>query len=39
MLPALIWRLLDEERMLANDLAGYKDYQRKVPHRLVPFIW
>ena len=39
MLPALIWRLFDEERMLANDLAGYKDYQRKVPHRLVPFIW
>lgn len=39
MLPVLIWRLFDEERMLANDLPGYKDYQRKVPHRLLPFIW
>ena len=39
MLPALIWRLLDEERLLARDLSGYADYMRKVKHRLVPFIW
>ena len=39
MIPVLIWRLFDEERMLANDLPGYRDYQRKVRHRLVPFIW
>ena len=36
MLPFLIWRLLDEERLLANELPGYTDYQRKVRYRLVP---
>ena len=39
MLPFLIWRLLDEERLLAANLAGYADYQRRVRHRLVPFVW
>jgi len=37
--PFLIWRLFDEERMLAARLPGYTDYQRLVPHRLVPFVW
>ena len=37
--PFLIWRLFDEERMLAASLPGYADYQRRVPHRLVPFVW
>ena len=39
MAPFLIWRLFDEERMLAENLPGYADYQRRVPHRLVPFVW
>ena len=39
MMPALIWRLIDEERMLARSLPGYTDYQRRVRHRLVPFVW
>jgi protein-S-isoprenylcysteine O-methyltransferase Ste14 len=39
MLPVLIWRLLDEERLLAAKLPGYTDYQRRVPYRLVPLIW
>ena len=39
MLPFLIWRLLDEERLLATELAGYTDYQRKVRFRLVPGVW
>ena len=39
MAPFLIWRLFDEERMLAASLPGYTDYQRRVPHRLVPFVW
>jgi protein-S-isoprenylcysteine O-methyltransferase Ste14 len=25
--------------MLAASLPGYTDYQRRVPHRLVPFVW
>jgi protein-S-isoprenylcysteine O-methyltransferase Ste14 len=37
--PALIGRLVDEERILARDLPGYRDYQRRVRHRLVPLIW
>lgn len=37
--PALIWRLLDEERLLARDLPGYTEYQRRVRYRLLPGIW
>jgi len=36
---ALVWRLLDEEKFLAKNLAGYSDYQSKVRHRLLPLIW
>jgi protein-S-isoprenylcysteine O-methyltransferase Ste14 len=39
MLPALTWRLLDEERFLTRNLPGYAVYCRKVRYRLVPFIW
>jgi protein-S-isoprenylcysteine O-methyltransferase Ste14 len=39
MLPFLIWRLFDEERMLVANLAGYVEYQRRVRYRLVPFVW
>jgi protein-S-isoprenylcysteine O-methyltransferase Ste14 len=39
MLPFLIWRLLDEERLLARHLPGYADYQRRVRFRLVPGAW
>jgi protein-S-isoprenylcysteine O-methyltransferase Ste14 len=36
---ALIWRLLDEERILRRDLAGYGDYASRVRHRIIPSIW
>ena len=39
MMPFLIWRLFDEERFLAENLPGYADYQRRVRHRLLPFLW
>jgi protein-S-isoprenylcysteine O-methyltransferase Ste14 len=39
MLPALIWRLLDEENFLVKNLPGYAEYQNTVRHRLVPFLW
>jgi protein-S-isoprenylcysteine O-methyltransferase Ste14 len=35
----LVWRLLDEEKFLARNLAGYSEYQRKVRYHLLPFIW
>ncbi|HVZ10207.1 methyltransferase family protein [Rhodopila sp.] len=38
-IPALIWRLLEEERLLTRDLPGYPDYTRKVRYRLVPGVW
>jgi protein-S-isoprenylcysteine O-methyltransferase Ste14 len=39
MLPFLIWRLLDEERFLAGALPGYRAYEQRVRHRLLPGIW
>lgn len=38
-LPVLVWRLLDEERLLAANLSGYKEYMQKVRYRLIPFVW
>src|SRR4029078_2997808 len=38
-IPFLIWRLFDEETLLAEKLPGYIDYQNKVRYRLVPGIW
>jgi protein-S-isoprenylcysteine O-methyltransferase Ste14 len=38
-LPVLLWRLLDEERILARDLPGYVEYMRRVKSRLVPSVW
>jgi protein-S-isoprenylcysteine O-methyltransferase Ste14 len=39
MVPALIWRLLDEEKFLARNLPGYPEYQNKVRYRLLPGVW
>jgi protein-S-isoprenylcysteine O-methyltransferase Ste14 len=39
MMPALIWRLFDEEKFLARNLPGYVEYQRKVQYRLIPLVW
>jgi protein-S-isoprenylcysteine O-methyltransferase Ste14 len=38
-LPALIWRLIDEERFLSRNLPGYTAYREKVPYRLIPLLW
>ena len=39
LLPVLMWRLLDEEKILESDLPGYSDYMRRVRFRLIPFVW
>jgi protein-S-isoprenylcysteine O-methyltransferase Ste14 len=39
MVPALIWRLLDEEKFLARNLTGYAGYQGSVRYRLIPWVW
>jgi protein-S-isoprenylcysteine O-methyltransferase Ste14 len=38
-MPILVWRLLDEERLLHKNLPGYTEYTQKVPYRLIPFVW
>lgn len=38
--PAIIIkRLLDEEKLLAKELDGYKEYMKKVKYRLIPLVW
>jgi protein-S-isoprenylcysteine O-methyltransferase Ste14 len=36
---AIVWRLLDEEKFLVENLAGYRDYRKKVRYRLMPVVW
>ena len=44
-LPALalmalvVWRLVDEERVLAAQLPGYGEYRQRVRYRLLPGVW
>jgi protein-S-isoprenylcysteine O-methyltransferase Ste14 len=35
-LPALIWRMLNEESFLGTNLAGYPEYAARVRYRLIP---
>lgn len=37
--PVLLWRILDEEKLLKNTLPGYTEYTQKVQHRLLPYLW
>jgi protein-S-isoprenylcysteine O-methyltransferase Ste14 len=39
MFPFFIWRLLDEERFLSDNLDGYREYMNKVGWRLAPGIF
>ena len=39
MTAAVIWRLLDEERFLAEKLPGYAEYRQSVKYRLAPYVW
>jgi protein-S-isoprenylcysteine O-methyltransferase Ste14 len=38
-LPALIWRVFDEEKFLSRNLPGYIAYREKVRFRLIPGVW
>ena len=35
----IIQRIKNEEELLSKELKGYKQYQKKVKYRLIPFIW
>jgi protein-S-isoprenylcysteine O-methyltransferase Ste14 len=38
-LPALLWRLFDEERFLTKNLPGYREYCTKVRWRMIPKVF
>jgi len=38
-MAALVFRILNEEKVLSEQLAGYKEYCEKVRYRLVPYVW
>lgn len=38
-IPGLVWKILDEEKLLRKDLPGYVEYTQKVHYRLVPHLW
>lgn len=38
-LPVLVLRIGDEEKMLVGELKGYADYRQHVRSRLVPGVW
>jgi protein-S-isoprenylcysteine O-methyltransferase Ste14 len=35
----LVIRILNEEQVLTEGLAGYAEYKNKVKYRLIPFVW
>jgi protein-S-isoprenylcysteine O-methyltransferase Ste14 len=37
--PILVVRLLNEEKMLRRELPGYAEYCQRTPWRLIPFVW
>lgn len=32
-------RIKNEEKVLEEQLAGYKEYKQKVKYKLIPFVW
>jgi len=39
MLPAFVWRMFDEEKLLTENLPGYAEYRQRVRFRLIPGVW
>ena len=38
-IPVIVARILNEEKVLARDLKGYPEYMQKTRYRLIPGIW
>ncbi len=38
-IPILVARILNEEKVLEKDLPGYQEYMEKVKYRLIPKFW
>ena len=35
----IVVRILDEEKLLTEELSGYAEYKARVKYRLIPFLW
>ena len=38
-IATLALRVIDEEKMLSQELAGYREYMQRVHYRLLPYVW
>ena len=38
-IPIIAKRIRNEEQVLEESLAGYREYKQKVKHKVIPFIW
>ena len=38
-IPFVVARMLDEEKVLIKELNGYQDYLQRVKYRLIPGLW
>ncbi len=38
-IPLIMKRIRNEEKVLEEELQGYKEYKQKVRYRMIPFIW
>ena len=38
-IPAIVTRIISEEKLLCAKLCGYAEYTKKVKYRRIPFIW
>ena len=35
----IIFRIRNEEKVLENELVGYKEYKEKIKYKLIPYLW
>ncbi|MBO7241081.1 MAG: isoprenylcysteine carboxylmethyltransferase family protein [Methanobrevibacter sp.] len=35
----IIFRIRNEEKVLENELIGYKEYKEKIKYKLIPYLW
>ena len=38
-IPVIAKRIRNEESVLEDGLAGYKEYKAKVKYKIIPFVW
>jgi len=38
-IPIMLWRIINEEKVLLRDLPGYREYSKERRYRLLPHVW